>query len=188
MAGQAIAAKVDGREPDLFIDFHDMMHDITFNAGMQDPPSTEYLFSRARKFAKDNPTARFAALRLWSAPHFYPLLIGLERRQAIAFHDGQGRAWEWKFIPKDMPYSEWSMNHQARMRLEPFKRKFGDRVLVKRDLILVMGTDEKDLLKLAAAATYAIQTDPWRLEVDLWRSFVNVDMGFLEGLDIRWLD
>ncbi len=74
------------------------------------------------------------------------------------------------------------------MRLEPFKRKFGDRVLVKRDLFLVMGTDEKDLLKLAAAATYAIQTDPWRLEVDLWRSFVNVDMGFLEGLDIRWLD
>ncbi len=52
------------------------------------------------------------------------------------------------------------MNHQARLRMEPFKRKFGDRVVVMRDLVLVMGADERELLRLAAAATYAVQTDP----------------------------
>jgi hypothetical protein len=36
--------------------------------------------------------------------------------------------------------------------------------------------------------TWAVQTRPWRLEIDLWRSFVNVDVEFLEGLDRRWLD
>lgn len=190
IAGHATAAAVDGRDLDLYIDFHPnpVLHDVNFGLGMQDPPTLDRLFSRARRFAHDHPTARFAALRLWSAPHFWPLLIGMDRREQLAFQDALGRVWQWKFIPKDMPYSEWSVNHQARMRIEPFKRKLGDRVFVKRDLFLVMGTDERDLLKVAAAATYAIQTDPWRLEVDVWRSFVNVDLRFLEGLDRAWLD
>ncbi len=51
-----------------------------------------------------------------------------------------------------------------------------------------MGTYEKDLQKLATDATYAIQTDPWRLEVDLWRSFVNVDIDFLEDLKDKRMD
>ena len=51
-----------------------------------------------------------------------------------------------------------------------------------------MGEDEEDLLKYATAATFAIVGEPWRLEVDLWRSFVNVDMGFLENLKEEWLD
>lgn len=70
----------------------------------------------------------------------------------------------------------------------PFNKSFKDKVLIKKDLFLVMGTDEQDLLKYAVATTFAIQTDPWRLEVDLWRSFVNVDIEFLDGLQREWLD
>lgn len=104
----------------------------------------------------------------------------------MTFYDSQGRAWEWKFIPKDMPFSEWSIHQQARMRIQPFRKALGDKVVVMRDVFLVMGLDEADLLTVAAATTYAVQTDPWRLEVDLWRSFVNVDMDFLEKLHDQW--
>lgn len=39
------------------------------------------------------------------------------------------------------------------------------------------------------AATYAVQTfDTWELEIDLWRSFVNVNLRFIEELDKRWLE
>lgn len=51
-----------------------------------------------------------------------------------------------------------------------------------------MGTDEEDLKKLATATAFAIQRRPWRWEVDLWKSFVNVDFGFLDGLQDEWLE
>jgi hypothetical protein len=59
---------------------------------------------------------------------------------------------------------------------------------IPKDLILVMGTDERNLRQLTEGVTWAVQTKPWRLEVDFWRSFVNVEEEFLEGLDRRWLD
>jgi hypothetical protein len=80
------------------------------------------------------------------------------------------------------------MHHSARLRVLPFKHLLGKRVIVKRNLYLVMGTDEEDLEKYATATTFVIQMEPWRLEVDLWNSFVNVDMKFLEELDTTWLD
>lgn len=153
---------------------------------MQEPPQPSSLLSRARTFTHHHPSARFALLRLWSAPHFYPLIIGLEKRPSMTFSDSQARAWEWKFIPKDMPYSDWSMHQQARLRILPFGKILADRVLPMRDVYLVMGCDVEELLMLAAGTTYAVQTDPWRLEVDLWRSFVNVDLGFLENLGGWW--
>jgi hypothetical protein len=51
-----------------------------------------------------------------------------------------------------------------------------------------MGKDEKDLRRLAEVVTFAVQTMPWRFEVDFWRSFVNVPGAFLKGLYQRWLD
>lgn len=51
------------------------------------------------------------------------------------------------------------------------------------DLVLVKGVDEADLMKRCTAVTFALQTKPWLREVDLWKSFVNVDLKFLEGLD-----
>lgn len=186
VVGQAFAHQESGRSLDLFIDFRLVCKEIRLDPGMQEPPRPASLLSTARTFARQHSTARFALLRLWSAPHFYPLIIGLQKRASMTFSDSQGRAWEWKFIPKDMPYSEWSMHQQARLRILPFRKKFGDKVIPMRDVYLVMGSDPDDLLMLAAGTTYAVQTDPWRLEVDLWRSFVNVDLEFLENLHEQW--
>lgn len=92
------------------------------------------------------------------------------------------------FIPKDMPYSELSIHQQVWLRIQPWRQVFGSQVIVARDMVLVMGKDEDDLRMMASAATFALQTKPWRLEVDLWRSFVNIDFKFLEELDARWLE
>ena len=80
------------------------------------------------------------------------------------------------------------MHHSARLRIKPYRHLLGERVHIRRNLYLVMGEDDEDLLKYAIATTFVIQTEPWRLEVDLWRSFVNVDMEFLDGLQAEWLD
>lgn len=188
--GKAIAYKEPGRDLDLYIDFRQMTETVEMPAELQDPTkvSRESLLNTARGFVRANPNARFAVLRIWSAPHFYPLMIGYERRWTVSFSDAVGRHWEWKFIPKDMPCSEWSIHHQARLRIRPFLASLGKKVIVKRDMYLIMGEDETDLLRLAATVTYAVQTEPWRLEIDLWRSFVNVDLPFLDGLDHAWLD
>ena len=188
-AGRAMAAKEPGRDSrDFYIDLRALTDKMKMKAFLELPPSLDHFLGTARKFAKQHQNARFAVLRLWSAPHFYPLMVGLENRINTEFTDGLGRAWEFCFVPKDMPGSEYSIHHASRLRIMPFQKLFKDKVLIKRDLFLVMGEDEQDLLKYAVATTFAIQTDPWRLEVDLWRSFVNVDMGFLEGLQKEWLD
>lgn len=187
--GRAMAAKEPGRDGrDFYIDLRVLTDSMKMKSFLEVPPSLDHFLGAARTFATQHQHARFALLRLWSAPHFYPLMVGLENRVNTEFTDGLGRAWEFCFVPKDMPGSEYGIHHAARLRIRPFEHLFGDRVLVKRDLFLVMGEDEGDLQKFAVAATFAIQTDPWRLEVDLWRSFVNVDIGFLEGLKREWLD
>ena len=186
--GYAMAGKTPDGERDLYIDLRITQDAITFPPHIQEPPSREYYISSARRFARDHASARFSVLRLWSAPHFYPLMVGLDRRELSAFTDALGRAWEWNFVPKDMPYSETSIHETARSRIQPFKHLLRDRVVVRRDLYLVMGEDEEDLLKFTTATIFAIQTRPWRLEVDLWRSFMNVDMEFLDSLQAEWLD
>ncbi|KAF2638583.1 hypothetical protein P280DRAFT_471187 [Massarina eburnea CBS 473.64] len=176
---------------DLFIDYRDQIPAARHIAHFVDPaPFTPtFLVDKARKFASSNPNARFSVLRLWSAPHFYPLMIGLENRSMVSFLDDRGRLWEWKFIPKDMPCSELFVHKNLSARLEPYRHALKeDKVFVAKDLILVMGEDEMDLRRLSAGATWAVQTRPWRLEIDFWRSFVGVELGFLEGLDPRWLE
>ena len=187
--GRAMAAKEPGRDSrDFYIDLRVLTNAMKMKPFLELPPSLDDFLTTARNFAKRHENARFALLRLWSAPHFYPLMVGLENRGSTEFTDGLGRAWEFCFVPKDMPGSEYSIHHAARLRFIPFKHVLKEKVLVKKDLFLVMGEDEEDLHKYAVATTFAIQTDPWRLEVDLWRSFVNVDLGFLEGLRTEWVD
>ncbi|KAL8721649.1 MAG: hypothetical protein Q9225_001698 [Loekoesia sp. 1 TL-2023] len=189
--GKAMAGPVAERKRDLFIDLRVVQNEIVFPHHVQRPPPKERLITSIHKFSKDHTESRFAILRLWSAPHFYPLMNGLDRRQMTAFTDALGRAWEWNFVPKDMPYSETSIHHTASQRITQFKQQFKDRVLHRHDLFIVMGTDEGDLLKLTTAAIFAIQSEPWRLEVDLWRSFINVDqsfLDFLDGLKLGWMD
>lgn len=191
-AGQAIAGIEPDRELDLFFDWR---HDRdstgagpTPKPGMENPSKVEHALVEARKFAEKHPSARFAVLRIWSAPHFYPIMLRIWNRHNLSFTDAVGRNWEWKFLPKDMPCSEWSIHEAVRQRIAPYTHKLKDRVHVKRDLVLVMGTDEEDLLKYAVATSFALTSKPWRLELDLWKSFVNVNLGFLESLDDKWLE
>jgi hypothetical protein len=189
-AGIATAKAEPNRPMDLYIDYRVGIPLAKVVSHLKDPRDLDrdFIIKKAKQFQQDNPPAKFAILRLWSAPHFYPLMLGLDKRPMCAFLDDRGRCWEFKFIPKDMPYSEWSVHQQLSLRLEPYKKMFGQQVIVAKDLVLVMGKDEKNLRQLAEGVTWAVQTRPWRLEVDFWRSFVNVDVGFLEGLDRRWLD
>lgn len=76
-----------------------------------------------------------------------------------------------------MPYSEISMHHSAMGRIGPYKHLLGKNVTVSRNLYLVMGKDEAELSNFAIATVFAIQTAPWRLEVDLWRSFCEHRFG-----------
>ncbi|KAL9600390.1 MAG: hypothetical protein Q9219_003240 [cf. Caloplaca sp. 3 TL-2023] len=176
---------------DLFVDFRPIAENMVSPSYVQQPPSKDYLLSSIRRFSKNHAGARFAALRLWSAPHFYPLMNGLDKRHMTAFIDGLGRTWEWNFVPKDMPHSATSIHHTASQRISAFKAQFTDRVVHRGDLFIVMGSDAQDLLELTTAAIFAIQTEPWRFEVDLWRSFINVDQdffNFLDELNAGWLD
>ena len=207
--GQAIVQTESDRDPDLDIDFRVIESDIKFPRDLNtNVPSKEQLLSTARSYANGHPTARFALLRLWSAPHFYPLMIGYDRRDMTSFWDLLGRAWEWKFIPKvtlflfsacqwfarrlttrqDMPFSEISIHNASRLRLQPHRHILGKNVFICRDKFLVMAENEQDLCKFAVATTFAIQTNPWRLEVDLWKSFVNIDLEFLQGLAQEWME
>lgn len=64
-----------------------------------------------------------------------------------------------------------------------------DRVAQRGDLVIMMGEDEEGLLKGCTVMTFALQTKPWATEVDLRKSFVNVDLEFPRvGLDELWLD
>lgn len=115
-------------------------------------------------------------------------MLGYDNRTSTSFKDAVGRAWEWKFIPKDMPGSEWSIQKTVVLRLEQWEHQFKRQVMVKQDLVLVMAKDEAQLRRYVLAVVFALQTKPWRLEVDFWKSFVNVEVGFLEGLDKAWVE
>ncbi|KAM0283247.1 hypothetical protein ACHAQK_011072 [Fusarium lateritium] len=190
--GMATANKEPHRPDklDLFISYKDQYGNfpMPFPPTFVHPSKWPQVIPCAQDFAKKHENARFALLRLWSAPHYYPLMVGPFNRQNTSFLDSLCRSWEWKFVPKDMPGSEYSAHHTTGKRLEILKHKFGDRVINRGDLILVMGEDADDLLKFCTAVTFAIQTKPWLREVDLWKSFINVDLGFIEGLESHWLE
>lgn len=174
---------------DLYFDWRGIIADQGIPPNTQDPYSIAPLQEHAATFASRNPAARFAVIRIWSAPHFYPLMIGFDNRDGASFIDGDGRAFEWKFVPKDMPRSEISIHRVAQMRIEPYRHFFGEGVVVRRDCYLVMGTGEAELRRLAAGVVWALQTRPWLREVDVWRSFFNVDGDFVKGLgENGWLD
>ncbi|KAH7067817.1 hypothetical protein FB567DRAFT_256347 [Paraphoma chrysanthemicola] len=191
VASGIVTAKAEPNRPmDLYIDYRVGIPAAHITSHLKDPTplDRDFIIKKCKSFLEYNTSAKFAVMRIWSAPHFYPLMLGMEKRPMCAFLDDRGRCWEFKFIPKDMPYSEWSVHQQLSLRLEPYKKIFGQQVIVAKDLVLVMGRDEKNLRQLAEGVTWAVQTKPWRLEIDFWRSFVNVDVKFLEELDRRWLD
>ncbi|KAL6882312.1 hypothetical protein HDV57DRAFT_509473 [Trichoderma longibrachiatum] len=175
---------------DLFICYEDPYKRFApqFPPNFAGPNKWPKVLPHAEAFASKHQNARFALLRLWSAPHFYPLMVGLQNRQGNSFLDSVGRPFEWKFVNKDMPGSEFSIHLTVSSRLDVLKQQFGDRVVSRGDLILVMGEDAVDLMKYCTAVTFALQTKPWLREVDLWKSYINVGLDLLQELDPYWLD
>lgn len=178
---------------DLFISYADHLGLFPFKypPNFIGPDQWPQLLPLARKFASSRhgvAPARFALLRIWSAPHFYPLMVGLSSRHNTSFLDSAGRSWIFKFLSKDFPGSEFSIHNATTMRLSYLQRQFEDRVVHRGDLVLVMADDERELLKYVTAVTFALQTKPWFRELDLYKSFVNVDLDFLEDLNPFWLD
>lgn len=115
-------------------------------------------------------------------------MVGLSTRQIVCFLDSVGRAWEWKFVPKDMRGSELSVHNMTGTRLKILHEQFKGRVIHRGDLVFVMGENADDLLKYCTAVTFAMETKPWFREVDLWKSFINVTLDFLQDLEPFWLD
>ncbi|KAF2112566.1 hypothetical protein BDV96DRAFT_601966 [Lophiotrema nucula] len=179
------------RPLDLYIDYRAYWPSENTESDPQNPAAFDRtnLLSKARAFRDAHPAAKFSVLRLWSAPHFYPLELSLQRSAMTAFLDDRGRLWHFRFLPKDLPTSEWIIHDQLSAHIEPYREMLQrDQVIVARDMVFVMGKDEKDLRRLTEGTTWAIQTEPWRLEVDFWRSFVNVDLKFLEDMHEKWLE
>lgn len=210
--GFATATADPGKQPHITLDYRIMKEYWPTNLNNLRDPSKIHLLRLAQSFARKHDDARFALLRIWTHPVFYPLMLGADNRESTSFSDTIGRAWEFKFVPKDMPGSEFSIQKSVEDRLngaalpqivtgpqgtrmvQPrfsaprFHNLFRGKTAVKRDMVLVMGQNEKDLERLTTAATFALQTNPWRLEIDFYKSFVNVDLQLLEGLDDKWLE
>ncbi|KAK8072268.1 MFS allantoate transporter [Apiospora saccharicola] len=127
---------------DLFVDYTDRDGAAQikqgWDKGMLRPDQWPELLPLARAFAaKHGAQSRFAVLRLWSAPHFYPLMIGEQNRSLFMFLDPIGRSWQWKLIPKDFMVSEWSMYHATDLRVELLRRQLGpDRVQHRGEVVL----------------------------------------------------
>uniref|UniRef100_A0A4E9ELV7 Uncharacterized protein n=1 Tax=Gibberella zeae TaxID=5518 RepID=A0A4E9ELV7_GIBZA len=173
---------------DLFINYEEQHAKVNkidpfFSAPSQWPE----IIPHASPFAGSHPTARFALLRTWSSPHYYPFMCDGTDRYSTTFLDSRNRSWAWRFVPKDMTASEYSPHETIKRRLGYLKHQFGSRVINRGDLILVMGEDEDDLFKYCITVTLAIQTKPWMWEIDLWKSFINVDMDFIERMEEHWL-
>lgn len=186
-AGQAFAAPDPSTKvPSMFIDYRRCRHldTTTSTYGPID------LLSLAQFYAKKHKSARYALLRVYTHPLFWPLQMGNEVRYPHTFTDAHSRSWQWKFYPKDVDSVHRDMHRVVAGRLERF-RAAGQlprhKVFVNRDIILVMGDDQEDLEQLMLGTVFGIQGIPWRLEIDFWRSFVDVGVEFLEGLDKEWL-
>ncbi|KAI4730719.1 hypothetical protein E4T49_01497 [Aureobasidium sp. EXF-10728] len=173
-------------KPELYFDFREDAQEMKPRQPMQDPLKVKPLLETARDYAAKNPDALFSFMRIWSAPHFWPLMLGYDNRDGTSFADDIGRTWEWKFVPKDMPFSEWSIHHALRLRLNEYEKTIEGKVFLKGDKILVVGKNSEMCRNYSTIAYFALTTRPWRLEVDVWKSFFGVKLEFLEGLDERW--
>lgn len=151
--GDCVVSNEEGKSrPDLFIDYRSMREDWPAIRGdfkaITDPYKVDLLRS-ARAFSEGRPHARFALLRVWSHSHFYPLMLGWESRDNSSFQDEVSRTWSWKFVPRDLPGSEWSMQKGVDLRLDPFRKQLGKQVIAKRDMVLVVAKNEEELKRFA---------------------------------------
>lgn len=128
-----------------------------------------------------------ALLRVWSAPHYWPILENLcGLVSAPIFVDGTGWMWEWEFCAKDSGVSQLILNHAMDKRLEVVKSILGEKMVNGRDLVFVLGRNEEELFRNCLAVTLCIQAKPWTYELDPWKSFINVELELLKRLPRHW--
>lgn len=188
--GQAVALKEPGSDQlDLYVCYHSRFRDGAW-AHVENPSKWPDIKKECKAYAAAEPKAKFALIRIHSTPYFYPLMLGMESRQKMSFTDCIGRTWCWKFMPKDFSGSEMSIHYWLYNALDKYRKelKVGTQVRARRDMVLVMGKDEEDLAELCMGVCYVIHSRPWIREVDLWKSFINVDLNFIEGLDEWWVE
>ncbi|KAF2668819.1 hypothetical protein BT63DRAFT_286371 [Microthyrium microscopicum] len=177
--GVAIALTEPGRSPAFAISYN-------FSVVKENPNN---LVEEAKAFLKQNPGARFSILRPWSFSMFFPAKFGEALRKKSTFVDMPGRTWECEFLPKESPYSDWYMKQNVEQEIERYTillPQERSKVLHRRDVILVMAENEIDCLRDTMKTACALQSS--RLfELDVNKSFFNVDAEFLERMDARYL-
>lgn len=83
-----------------------------------------------------------------------------------------------------MPFSEWSMNHSLGLHLESLKEtELRHSFESKGNMVSVMSETKEQLSSVLTPVVFMLQSNPWRIEVDFWKSFIDVDFPFLEKLD-----
>lgn len=94
-----------------------------------------------------------------------------------------------------MQCSEWSFHFSINIALEKLAKPLGHvgmnqagDIIHRRDIILIMDTDEEDLMRKVVGTTFSAQRWPWLREIDLVKSFISVDEAFLDNLDGWWFD
>jgi hypothetical protein len=63
---------------EMYFDFREDAQEMKPRQPMQDPSRVTPLLETARDYAAKNPDAYFSLLRIWSAPHFWPLMLGYD--------------------------------------------------------------------------------------------------------------
>lgn len=80
--------------PDLYFDWRTGLPYCELPPGIEKPHQVRPLLDTAHEFAAKHEVARFSVLRVWSAPHFWPLMLGPDNRDATSFTDDLGRTWD----------------------------------------------------------------------------------------------
>lgn len=78
------------------------------------------------------------------------------------------------------------MQHNNELRFKRCKSQLGKNVKVRRDQVLIMGQDQRELKEMMLGSIFALHTNSWMIEIDFWKSFVDVDLEILESLDKKW--
>lgn len=90
---------------------------------------------------------------LESGLHSHGLIIGIEKREILAFYGAQGRGWERELLSTGMPNSELRMHRRSMERFTRFRWYIMNKVLVWTDAWCVVIGDGSEF---ANAAPYAV--------------------------------
>lgn len=88
----------------MFMDYRERAKRVTEQVlnGTTDWRDIDLLLDIAKQYRVNKPDARFALLRVWSHSHFWPLMVGYDKKQEVSFEDPQSRIWRWKFYSEEV--------------------------------------------------------------------------------------